>query len=366
MNGTGTAGEPGGTGDAEGQMNQAGLTGACVILAVCFAVGAPGNLLVVWTIVKHVKQRSHTVLLILHLAVADLLVLVTLPLWIYSLARSWVFGQVTCKAMVYIIHVCMYASVFLITVMSVERFLAIRYPFASASWKRKQALKKVVLAVWTVSILLSVPVIWTQVLGGETGEEQCLYRIYELPEHEAAILLLESLLGFVLPLSVLAVCYGCLFSRIASMSLRSKRKSTMLIAAVVLLFGLCWMPHHVANALSLVLLTLEKDSPTANTLQDVVDGMVIVAGALAFASNAVNPVLYVFAARNFRDSLRETGIHKLFRHLSSGVTGDGTKEMSFVSRRQSSQTNISRCSIEESKSQIIVDVCNNATTHGRA
>uniref|UniRef100_A0A671QS10 G-protein coupled receptors family 1 profile domain-containing protein n=1 Tax=Sinocyclocheilus anshuiensis TaxID=1608454 RepID=A0A671QS10_9TELE len=68
--------------------SSAGNTTACVILGVCFLVGTPGNLLVVWTILKHVKQCSHTVLLILHLAAADLLVLITLPLWIYSLLPS--------------------------------------------------------------------------------------------------------------------------------------------------------------------------------------------------------------------------------------------------------------------------------------
>ncbi|KAL7831136.1 hypothetical protein SRHO_G00306380 [Serrasalmus rhombeus] len=341
----------------------AGMLGACVILAVCFVVGVPGNLLVIWTIVRHVKKRSHTVLVILHLAVADLLVLVTLPLWIYSLAHSWVFSEAVCKAMVYIINACMYASVFLITIMSVERFLAIRYPFALASWRRKQALNKVLLIVWVASFLLSIPVIVTQVLGGNLGEEQCLFRAYESNIQEAVILLFESLMGFVIPFSILLVCYGCLFSRIAQMNLRSKKKSTVLIATVVVLFALCWIPHHVENFLSLVLLTLQENSQEAKTLHSAVEAMTIVAGALVFVSSTVNPVLYVFAARNFRSSLRDTGIQKLFRHLSSTATGEGNKELSYVSRRQSSQTTTSQC-CTESKAQIdlLVDICNNAAT----
>ncbi|CAB1450213.1 unnamed protein product [Pleuronectes platessa] len=83
-----------------------GTAAACVILGLSFLVGAPGNLLVIWTILRHIKQRSHTVVLILHLAVADLLVLITLPLWIYSLAHSWVFGEASCKAIVFVITAC--------------------------------------------------------------------------------------------------------------------------------------------------------------------------------------------------------------------------------------------------------------------
>ncbi|XP_062845896.1 leukotriene B4 receptor 1 [Trichomycterus rosablanca] len=346
--------------ELEGEL---GLVGACVILALCFVVGAPGNMLVVWTILRHVKPRSYTVILILHLAVADLLVVVTLPIWIYSLANYWVFGDVACKAIVYIIYVCMYASIFLITIMSVERFLAVRYPFASAAWRKKQMLNKILVVVWVASFLFSVPVIITQALDGETGEEQCLYRVYKSDMQEAVILLLESLVGFLIPFSMLVICYGCLFSRILQMNLRSKSKSTMLIASVVILFALCWIPHHIGNLLSLVGLALEHGSQAEKNLNEVLDNMRLITSSLVFMSSTVNPVLYVFAARSFRSSLKDTGIHKLFRHLSSTAAGDGSKDLSFVSRRQNSHTNTSQC-CTESKAQIdlLVNICNNAIT----
>ncbi|XP_051968623.1 leukotriene B4 receptor 1-like [Xyrauchen texanus] len=320
-----------------GEETEGGSVGACVILSVSFMVGAPGNLLVVWTILKHVKQRSHTVQLILHLAVADLLVLITLPLWIYSLAHSWVFGEATCKAITYIINACMYSSVFLITIMSVERFLAIKYPFASAGWRRKQALNKVLLVLWVASFLLSIPVIVTQTLGDD--QAQCTYREYTSDTQEAVLLILETLIGFVIPFFILVVCYGCLFSRIAQMNFKSKRKSTVLICSVVVMFGVFWIPHHVGNFLSLIALTLKSSYPeVAENLEDVCTTMSIIAGALVFVSSSVNPVLYVFAAQTFRSSLRETGIQRLFQHLSSAATGDENKDLSFVSKKHSSHT----------------------------
>ncbi len=338
----------------EDEETEQGLVGACVILGVCFLVGTPGNLLVVWTILKHVKQRSHTVLLILHLAAADLLVLVTLPLWIYSLARSWVFGEAACKAMVYIINACMYSSVFIITIMSVERFLAIRYPFASIGWRRRQALNKVLLIIWMASFLLSIPVIVTHTLGEVHGQNQCLFREYETDAQEAVLLILESLIGFVIPFFTLLVCYGCLFSRIVQMNFKSKRKSTVLICSVVVMFALCWIPHHVGNLLSLISLALKHSNPhMAESLEEASATMTIIAGALVFISSSVNPVIYVFAARTFRSSLRETGIQKLFQHLSSAVSGEGNKELSFVSKRQSSHTTNSQCITD---SNVTVDV----------
>ncbi|KAF6716927.1 C-C chemokine receptor type 1 [Oryzias melastigma] len=114
-----------------------GTAVACVILGLSFLIGVPGNLFVIWTILRSMKRRSHTVMLILHLAVADTVVLITLPLWIYSMAHTWEFGEGTCKALVYFISTCMYSSIFFITLMSVERFVAISHPFVMLRWGNK-------------------------------------------------------------------------------------------------------------------------------------------------------------------------------------------------------------------------------------
>ncbi|XP_068174283.1 leukotriene B4 receptor 1 [Antennarius striatus] len=341
-----------------------GTVAACVILGLSFLIGVPGNLLVTWTILKHVKQRSHTVVLILHLAAADLLVLITLPLWIYSLARSWVFGEAACKAMVYMINACMYSSVFLITLMSVERFVAVRYPFASAGWRRKKALNKVLLALWTAAFLFSIPVIPTQVVGTDFDKEHCLYREYTSSTQELVCMLLETLVGYILPFSILLVCYGCLCSRITRMDFKSKRKSTVLIASVVVVFAICWTPHHIGNILSIIILAIEYSFPnTAENMESVRSTMSFIAGAMVFISSTVNPILYMFAARSFRTSLNDTGIQKLFCHISSTSPGEVNKEMSFVSKRHSSQTNSSLC-VSETKDQmdILIKICEKNTS----
>ncbi|KAM9765482.1 leukotriene B4 receptor 1 [Menidia menidia] len=336
-----------------------GTVVACVILGLSFLVGAPGNLLVIWTILRHVKQCSHTVVVILHLAAADLLVLITLPLWIYSFAHSWVFGEACCKGMVFMIQACMYCSVFLITLMSVERFVAVRYPFASADWKRKKALNKVLLALWTAAFLFSIPVIPTQIVDGKSGEEQCLYRLYTSVTQELVCVLLETVVGYILPLSILVVCYGCLCSRITQMTFRSKRKSTVLIASVVIAFAVCWTPHHLGNILSLIILAVEEDA--AERLEGVRSAMAFVTGAMVFISSTINPILYMFAAHSFRSSLRDIGIQKLFRHISSTSPGEGNREVSFVSKRHSNQTNSSQC-VTESKDQmsVLLKMCENS------
>ncbi|XP_073693706.1 leukotriene B4 receptor 1 [Garra rufa] len=292
--------------------SSAGNAAACVILGVCFLVGTPGNLLVVWTILKHVKQRSHTVLLILHLAVADLLVLITLPLWIYSLTQSWVFGEAACKAMAYIINACMYSSVFIITIMSVERFLAVRYPLKMLYWQDGMSMYRILAVTWTLSFILGIPVILTQFLDDDDGVKHCLYREYSSISFEVFCMCLETLLGFVIPFLTLAICYCQVAVLLQKVRFRVK-KAVFLICGVFVAFILCWLPYHILNVIGTVILLVGHSDEQSH----IPNSVVFISGALAFISSSVNPVLYVFASKNFHGSLRKSGIVKLFQDLAA-------------------------------------------------
>ncbi|KAK2854307.1 hypothetical protein Q5P01_006968 [Channa striata] len=207
------------------------FTAACVILGLSFLIGAPGNLLVIWTILRYVKKRSHTVVLILHLAVADLLVLITLPLWIYFLAQSLVVGPVFCKILVYIIRACMFSSIYIVTLISVERFLAICYPFGRMHWKTKNSMKTCLAVLWLLALLMGVPYTLTRKAEDKTRpcfslEVTCVF--------QKIFLCLEILMGFIVPFIILSICYCQVLAKLKKMSFNTKQKSMVLIHAVEL------------------------------------------------------------------------------------------------------------------------------------
>ncbi|XP_030649987.1 leukotriene B4 receptor 1-like [Chanos chanos] len=286
---------------------------SCLVLSLAFLVGAPGNLLVIWTIVQHVKQRSHTVVLILHLAVADLLVLITLPVWIYSVARSWVFGEVTCKVMVYIIVACMYSSVFLITTMSAERFLAVKYPFWMLRWKTRDAMSKCLVVFWVLAFALGIPAILTSYVDEEEdGHHRCVFYEHDSVVLEVLCSCLETVLGFIVPFFTITVCYCCVASQLRHLHSGIKQKSAILIGSVVVAFVLCWLPHHIINIIQMVNILTDSEE-----LSDATQQATFISGALVFISSSVNPILYVFTARNFEGSLRKSSLVKMFQDLTS-------------------------------------------------
>ncbi len=284
---------------------------ACVILSLSFLIGAPGNLLVIWTILRHIKQRSHTVVLILHLAAADLLVLITLPVWIYSLAHSWVFGEPLCKVLNYTVNVCMFSSIFFITLMGVERFLAICHPFAIMHWRTKSAMNRCLIFLWLLALLLGVPALFGQPLDESEGGEQCFSREFGPLTQEIVLLCLETVGGFLIPFLILSVCYCLIAAQLRKMSFDSKQKSMVLVYAVVVAFTLCWLPYHIINIINLVCI----GSGTEH--ECVPQSIVYASGALVFISSSLNPVLYAFFARNLRGSLEESRLVRLFQEMAT-------------------------------------------------
>ncbi|XP_059874896.1 apelin receptor isoform X2 [Delphinus delphis] len=105
------------------------------IYMLVFLLGTTGNGLVLWTLFRSSREKRRSAdIFIASLAVADLTFVVTLPLWATYTYRDydWPFGAFACKLSSYLIFVNMYASVFCLTGLSFDRYLAIVRPVANA------------------------------------------------------------------------------------------------------------------------------------------------------------------------------------------------------------------------------------------
>ncbi|KFO74097.1 G-protein coupled receptor 1, partial [Cuculus canorus] len=298
----------------------------CAILSLAFIIGTPGNCIVIWTVCTKMKQVSPSVLLILNLAVADVLILITLPIWIYSFADSWVFGVTFCKILVFVIYCSMYASIFLITALSLERLMAVFYPFTIQRCKTKLKIVLVMFFIWFLSISFGISVVPFQETEEMNGRLLCTCRNYSSDRQKVSYLLLETLAGFVIPFLIICTCYLCVARRISRMTYKSKRRSERLITSIVVAFILCWFPHHLFNILDIISIQIEYSNEEMSlALDEIVGRGVYISGALVFISSCVNPLLYAFAARRFQNHLNFAKISKLFEQMSQTVTEEDKK-----------------------------------------
>ncbi|XP_043837128.1 leukotriene B4 receptor 1-like [Dromiciops gliroides] len=283
---------------------------ACALLALAFALGVPGNLTVVWTVCR-MKTPRPTVLLILNLAAADLLTLLTVPFWIYVLADVWSPEPLVCRSLMWLVNGSMFSSVLLITLLSAERLVAVVRPFHLQRWWRRAGAHKVLLLLWLAALALAVPAMLT------VDPSHCLQREFSSGRQQVTLLLLETLAGFVGPFAVIAVCSACVRRHLRRLHHPGRRRAGRIVTAVVVAFAVCWLPYHLANAAAVAaeLLGDPSGEPLA-WLKDAADVGHSISAPLVFLGSCVNPLLYAFAARRI---VQEGGLAGLFARMVPSV-----------------------------------------------
>lgn len=131
-----------------------------IVLAVMAGLSLLANLATIYSITKNRRKRqSCTAIytLILHLSIADLLVTVFCiggeALWSYTVA--WLWGNAACKIFKFMQMWALYLSTFILVLIGVDRFVAVRYPMKSLN--TAQRCTRLVIFTWILSFVLSIP-----------------------------------------------------------------------------------------------------------------------------------------------------------------------------------------------------------------
>ncbi|XP_056382301.1 leukotriene B4 receptor 1-like [Hyla sarda] len=296
--------------------------GSCTVLSLAFIFGVPGNISVMWSIYGKLKNISVTVLLIGHLALADFLILLTLPIWIYMLAvNKWVFGQVFCKVLAYVIYSNLYVSVFLITLLSIERFLAVFRPFQLQKWIRQRVFQKITIFIWIASALLGIHSI--PFLSPIQNDQpfKCVLHEYTSNTQKVAFILLETFVGFLIPFCIIIVCYIYLWRKLREMKFVGKRKTDKIIVMVVGTYVICWIPYHIFNIVDVASVLLGTCS-----LQGIVDIGGTIAGALVFINSCLNPLFYFYYAFKMKSPTKIFRLNMLFENIFGMETEQNPSE----------------------------------------
>lgn len=145
----------------------------------------------------------------------------------------------------------------------------------------------------------------------------CLPRCFEPsnpPSWERVLILnyVAVILGFLLPFLTIIVCYSKLIHRLTTSSgprshinseahRRSRQRSVHLVTMVTVTFLLCFLPYHVARSVHLHAVCNGWKCDITVALQRAV----AVTLCLAASNSVVNPLLYYYSTRTFRNNMRD-------------------------------------------------------------
>ncbi|XP_023996880.1 type-1 angiotensin II receptor-like [Salvelinus sp. IW2-2015] len=312
-----------------------------VVYGCNFVIGMVGNSMVVAVIYRYMKLKTVPNVFVLNLAISDLTFLITLPMWATFTATGyqWPFGGFLCKASAGLVMFNLYSSIFFLTALSIDRYLAIVHPVRSRQRRTVLYARITCVLVWLFALLLSVPTALTRDLMHITNYNITTCGVLH-PEGSRHLLLIislmKSILGFLFPFLIIITCY-CLIGQ-ALVRARSIQKTTRsrddevlrMLAAAVLAFFLCWAPHQVFHFMELL---AQLKVVTNCVMVDVIDTAMPFTICIAFLNSCVNPILYGFVGQNFRKNL-----FLLLRCSSVGLAGTHpsiSSKMSALSYRPS-------------------------------
>ncbi|XP_077312628.1 C5a anaphylatoxin chemotactic receptor 1 [Lithobates pipiens] len=276
---------------------------AIIVYCIVFVLGIPGNGLVVWVTTFEMKRTVNSVWF-LNLAVADLLCCFAAPFSIMWIALGhWPLGLFACKTIPSLLLVNMYASVLLLTMISIDRCALVLKPVWCQNKRTVNKAYVACLVIWILAFALSSPsFVHRQITEKNSGKNSCVYDYSLLKDQkqkvENFIAIFRLLMGFVIPFVVITACYGVLLGRVSGRYTQST-KTWKVILIVIIGFFVCWLPYHVAG---LILAVHKTDSKLYESFEKL-DAIFI---ALAFINSCINPIIYVLAGREFKSKFKRS------------------------------------------------------------
>lgn len=110
-------------------------------------------------LLRYTKLKTATNIYIFNLALADALATSTLPFQSAKyLMETWPFGELLCKAVLSIDYYNMFTSIFTLTMMSVDRYIAVCHPVKALDFRTPAKAKLINICIWVLASGVGVPI----------------------------------------------------------------------------------------------------------------------------------------------------------------------------------------------------------------
>ncbi|XP_072098139.1 urotensin-2 receptor [Mobula birostris] len=291
------------------------------ILSFMCVAGVTGNVYTLVVMCQSMRSAASMYVSIVNLALADLLYLSTIPFIVCTyFAKNWYFGDMGCRILLSLDFLTMHASIFTLTVMCTERYLAVAKPLDTV--RRSKGYRKAIAGVvWLVSVLLAVPVMSMFKLHESRRENGTIKRTCITtwsPESYSTYLTVLFITSIVAP----GMIIGYLYTQLARIYMESQKNTlaksenkqtstqrvVFMIFTIVLVFWACFLPFWVWQLIRLYSGSLNMSRQTLTCVNYFMT-------CLTYSNSCINPFLYTLLTKNYKDYLKNR--HRHFQRSGS-------------------------------------------------
>ncbi|XP_028321986.1 lysophosphatidic acid receptor 6-like [Gouania willdenowi] len=283
------------------------------VFSLVFVVGFFFNLVAVYIFSCTLKVRNETTTYMINLVVSDSLFVLSLPFRIvYFVKRDWIFGEWLCNFSVALFYTNMYGSILFLTCISVDRFLAIVYPFRSQKLRTRRNAKLACCMVWVMVLLGSVPAgfLLDTTSPNNTNSSVYCFENYSRKQWKSElskmVVFIETV-GFIIPLMLNVFCSVMVLRTLRRPQTLTrggslnKTKILRMILVHLFVFCFCFIPFNI----NLMFYSMVRSNVLKGCeAEHVVRTIYPIALCIAVTNCCFDPVIYYFTSEAIQSSIK--------------------------------------------------------------
>ncbi|XP_030575420.1 LOW QUALITY PROTEIN: platelet-activating factor receptor-like [Archocentrus centrarchus] len=311
-----------------------------VFYTIFFILGFFANLYMLFVLrcLRQAKAMGEIHIYMTNLTIADLLFVCALPFWIsyYIHKGDWKYGDFMCRLMGSFFFINNYGTILFLAAISINRYWAVTRPLDAASSDHRVRGIIVCVSIWVFVLAMSVPFLVSPGVNENFKNNNVIRRCFEGYQNETTdkkqtVAVTHFLItGLFFVVFLLVVICNFLIARVlvsqnptlsviqssAALSKKStvsstlkiprgvKRRALQMLSAVVGVFVLCFLPHHVVQGpWALAVLEIEEGFGHVNysrATRQVLNDAHQITLVLMGLNCILDPVVYYFATGKFR------------------------------------------------------------------
>ncbi|XP_078094267.1 platelet-activating factor receptor [Mustelus asterias] len=308
-----------------------------VVYSLIFVLGLLANCYVLWVfkLMTPAKSMTEIKIFMVNLSVADLLFILTLPFWIayYSAKGDWIFSEIPCRVAGCLFFINTYCSVAFLAVISYNRFCAVAYPIETVQSDGRKRGFIISLVIWLIIFGSAAPFLFQKGTNRVGNVTQC-FEGYDSSSSTPVVIIHFILIGaFFVAFLIIIACNLCILKLLSrqpgqpSRSEKVKKQAFRMVCAVVTVFCICFVPHHLVHGpWTLTVLELWRKEDCA--FRRMVNNAHQITLCLMGLNCTLDPIIYCFLTTKFRRFLtqrlsRWKNTQRSIRTISSEMNLDG-------------------------------------------
>ncbi|XP_077344467.1 G-protein coupled receptor 35 [Lithobates pipiens] len=291
-----------------------------IFLIPVLVFGVIFNSLAIWVFCFKMKKWTETRVYMMNLLLSDCCLLFTLPFRIYLTRHSINLGQKFCTALLSFYFMNTYIGIATVTLISVDRYVAIKFPLRARSFR---SAKKAAIACAIVWLLFIATRIYLDILAAPPvrNSSLCFRKANNKPLKRT---LYFAILGFCVPMLILVYCTTQIIltlkrkEKINAQEEKDIQKTINIVTTNMAIFLFCFMPLAFGNIVRFIVESMEMKCSVVKTVSD----FALFAQGLSDLNCCLDSVCYYFVAKEFWEKV------SLFPKSKKHLMQDQTQESS--------------------------------------